>query len=37
VAELWAGAGPRYEASACEAAISLISAEGFKLGWSITF
>ena len=37
VAELGAGAGLRYEASACEAAISLISADGFKLGSSITF
>jgi HD-GYP domain-containing protein (c-di-GMP phosphodiesterase class II) len=32
VAELEDGAGRRYEARACEAAISLISAEGFTLG-----
>jgi PAS domain S-box-containing protein/putative nucleotidyltransferase with HDIG domain len=32
VAELEAGAGTRYEAKACEAAISLICDEGFSLG-----
>jgi putative nucleotidyltransferase with HDIG domain len=37
VAELRAGAGLRYEASACEAAISLINAKGFKMGSSLTF
>jgi PAS domain S-box-containing protein/putative nucleotidyltransferase with HDIG domain len=37
VAELRAGAGLRYEARACAAAISLISAEGFRLGSSLTF
>ena len=37
VAELRAGTGHRYEASTCEAAIALISAEGFKLGSSIIF
>ncbi len=37
VAELRAGAGLRYDARACEAAIALVSADGFKLGSSITF
>jgi HD-GYP domain-containing protein (c-di-GMP phosphodiesterase class II) len=32
VAELRSGAGLRYEAKACEAAISLITDEGFSLG-----
>jgi PAS domain S-box-containing protein/putative nucleotidyltransferase with HDIG domain len=37
VAELRAGAGLRYEGSACEAAISLLNAKGFKVGSSLTF
>ncbi len=37
VAELQDGAGRRYEASACEAAISLVRGAGFKLGPVLSF
>jgi PAS domain S-box-containing protein/putative nucleotidyltransferase with HDIG domain len=37
VAELRSGAGRLYGPGACDAAISLISAEGFRLGASFTF